>query len=319
MSAVPRPSTPPPDQAARLRDLARSIEGTPARVPAIKRPPVVCVCSGKGGVGKTTIAVNLSIALSAAGRQPLLIDADVGTANADLVFGVTASRRLDRVRSQPTREGLESVAITAPGGVRLLPGVACDGWVHDFTPGECDRLLDACAQIRPAPGVIVIDAGAGIGPGVMSFVMMADLAVVVATPEPTSMADAYALVKAVHLSGARLGRGPEVRMGVVVNEVRNRAEAGQVFARLSECARRFLGRELIGLGSIPIDPSVGSAVRSRCPLLLSQARSPGAEGIRRLCKAVEAAVETSDNREKPRSSAALFVRNLLFRSSGTPH
>ncbi|MCC6425375.1 MAG: P-loop NTPase [Phycisphaerales bacterium] len=312
---VPKPiarSADGQDQAARLRDMASRLQGPRLAGDTHPRPPVVCICSGKGGVGKTMLAVNLSIALGESRRSPLLIDADVGTANADLVCGLTPARRLDRVRGSPTPEGIQSVAIPGPGGMRLIPGIACDGWINDFTPRECAGLLDACGQISPAPQLVLVDAGAGIGAGVMSFVMSADLAVVVVTPEPTSLADAYALMKALHLTSTHGHHETHVRLAIVVNEAVDRAEAGRVYARLSQCAERFLGRSLIGLGSIPLDPAVGLAVRSRSPLLLSHPRSPSAEGVRRVAKGIEAILALPDNTRGVRSGAARLVRRLLF-------
>ncbi|MBY0309306.1 MAG: AAA family ATPase, partial [Phycisphaerales bacterium] len=201
------PSTPTSDQARRLRSL---MDAGPLPVPG-RRARVVAVSSGKGGVGKTNLAVNLAIALQRRGVRTTLLDLDLGLANADLLCGLNPPSRLDRAALRDIT--LEALTVLAPGGFRLVPGSVGLGRpgaraaVGLGAPSEADtsalaRLheLDACSD------VVILDTGAGMGQLVRSCLAVAELVLLVATPEPTSIADAYALLK-VACGGRTCGRG----------------------------------------------------------------------------------------------------------------
>jgi len=284
-------SIPTPDQATRLRRLVEI--GQPAPTLALRparRAKVITISSGKGGVGKTGIAVNLAIALQARGVRTTLVDLDLGLANADLLCGLNPAARLDRAAIEGTP--LDQLSILAPGGFRLVPGSV--GLVRGEETGG--RALARLEELDASTDVLIIDTGAGMGATVRSALHAADLALLVATPEPTSIADAYALIKVTcqgepHASGSDGTHGAQFLPGLVVNQCTDDAEAQEVHHRIASVARRFLGRDIPLLGMVPSDPAVQRAVRERRPLLLSGLHTPAAAAIATLAHGLSKRLE----------------------------
>lgn len=281
VAGEPRPHA---DQASRLRELVSALR-RPAAPRATPRPdaptrcvPMIAITSGKGGVGKTSLAVNLSIALSQRGLRTTLLDADPGTANADVMLGLSPARRLERLRGGDT---LGSLLVEGPGGIGLVPGLA--GMAQMASPICADVLL-RLGELNESCDVLVVDTGAGIGPGVSEFVRAADDALFVVTPEPTAIVDAYALLKTLHRTPG--ASPPATRCSVVVNQVRTRRDADETAGRLVSAAERFLDCPLGTLGSIPWDPAMPRAVRARTPALLASARKPAARAISGIAEVV---------------------------------
>lgn len=268
------------DQATRLRALVEALAGARAHAPAAaasRRVPVVAIASGKGGVGKTNLAVNLSIALARSGKRIILFDADLGMANADVLCGLSPGRRLDQVLAQGG--GLASCIVQAPGGFLLVPGAVGVARVADLDSTARRRLVEQLGELETRSDIVLVDTGAGIGRDVLSFAGAADRLLVVVTPEPTSITDAYGLVKCA-VARARADAAPMPRIGLVVNEVRGRAEAERVSAKLSMTCERFLGSSTHHLGFVRRDERVARAVRARTPHTLAWPRSPASRDVR---------------------------------------
>jgi flagellar biosynthesis protein FlhG len=333
------------DQATRLRAMAQSTaapapHGQPhAPVPpatarhrsrAAPGPPrpgrharLLAIASGKGGVGKTNLAVNLAIAIAALGPRVTLLDADLGTANADVLCGLMPGARLEHVFRAPPSCGatprpsaplerpgrsIADIAVEAPGGFRLVPGSAGVARMADLDAAERDRLIDAIDDLERAADAVVIDTAAGIGPSVLDFLRAADLALVVTTPEPTAIADAYALIKCLH---AGHDAPADLRLGLVVNQSRA-DEARAVHARIAAVCARFLGLSLPFAGSVAQDLQVATAVRRRTPLLLHAPSSPASRDIRCLARAVTQQIDlpmgTDSEQPRPWRLRRLFAR-----------
>ena len=227
----------------------------------------IAVTSGKGGVGKSNVALNVAVLLSATRRRVALIDADLGLANLDVLTGVTPRGDLSHVLAGQRR--LADVILDYHG-VRFLPGASGLAELAGLSPLQRVRLLEQMTSLEASADVALVDCGAGIGPGVLQLALPADEVLVVVTPEPTALTDGYATIKVL------VQRGFTGPIRVVVNQSATRAEAHQTFARLQTVARRFLGRELVDGSYVLWDPKLPQAVRRREPVVMAWPRSPAA-------------------------------------------
>jgi flagellar biosynthesis protein FlhG len=276
--------TPTLDQASRLRSLVREH----------RRATVIAITSGKGGVGKSNVAVNLAIKLSAAGKSVLLLDADLGLANADVLCNIDLPFNLSHVISR--KKDLHEVIVKAPGGFRLVGGGSGLARKADLTDHERQRLVDSLGELESTADIILIDTGAGISPNVLSFTRAADSVLVVTTPEPTAITDAYAVIK-VMTQDAVTGR-----ISLLVNQAHSAAEAQAVHERISRVAKQFLHVSVLDAGFVPTDESVSQAVRRRSPFVLSAPKSSASTAIAQLAARLERGIGT------PTDSGSFFNR-----------
>ncbi|MGA0611976.1 MinD/ParA family protein [Caldimonas sp. KR1-144] len=235
---------------------------TPTEAPARgRRARIVAVTSGKGGVGKTFISANLAAALARRGLQVLVLDADLGLANLDVVLNLHPKITLHDVFTE--RATLEQATLAAPGGFSVL--LAGSGLVEysRLTPDVRDKLQAIVDQVRPRFDVVILDTGAGISDVVLHAVSLADEVLVVATPEPTALTDAYATIKVLATQQQR----HELRL--VVNQVARSGDGRAVAAQLQQVVDRFVAPavgtavRLNLLGDVPSDPAVREAVQRR--------------------------------------------------------
>lgn len=257
------------DQASGLRELVQAGRGAP---PAPTRARVVAVTSGKGGVGKTNVCVNLSMALAARGSRTILFDADLGLANVDIVMGITPEWNLSHVvRGQRT---VREILTEGPGGVQIVPSGSGIRDMADLPPHARARVLDSLGELEMLADWLLVDTGAGLSENVLAFLKAADEVIVVTTPEPTALLDAYGVIKA--FSAER----PRSRVYVLVNQAADADDADRVHERLRAAAGQFLSFPVIPLGHVVRDPLVSQAVCRQRPLLSLYPSSPAARCIR---------------------------------------
>jgi len=263
------------------------------------RARVIAIVSGKGGVGKTNVAVNMAIALAAAGRRVLLVDADLGLANVDLVLGQRPHGDLGHVLSG--KLALGDVIQEGPAGIRWIPGASHMPALSRIGERRREALLERLTALETQHDYVLIDAPAGIGQGVLHLARQADELVLVTTPEPTALMDAYALLKAAAASG-----GPDAvgRVRLVVNMVGQRKQADDAHRRIAQTAAKFLKLDVGMLGYVFCDGHVGRAVQKQQPLLLAYPHSQAAWCMKRLGGALVEA------RESPLASRFAFFRRL---------
>lgn len=241
-----------PDQARRLRELAQT---------ARRSATTIAIVSGKGGVGKTNIAVNLAICLSERVPNIALVDADLGLANADLLFGITPKLTLAHVIAG--RRTIDEISIAAPGGVRFVPGASGLHDLANLSTFERQSLLSQLQSLERSADMVVLDCGAGLSSSVIGFALSADIVMVVTTPEPTALTDAYATIKSLRRERC------EARVGVFVNRADSRAHARATFERIANVSRRFLDYSVADLGFMLQDTNVEAAVRARSPFVIA--------------------------------------------------
>jgi len=252
------------DQASALREQAqRQYRTTP--VGWTSNCQLLAITSGKGGVGKTHVVVNLAIALRAAGKRVAIFDADFGLANVDVFLGLNPKYHLGHV-IEGVRT-LRSVIVHSPEGVDIIP--ASSGIQELTMMGEAKRreLLSQLVAVSRNYDYILIDTAAGIADNVIRFLMAARRVIVVSAPEPTAIVDAYALIKVL------IRRDKEKELFLLVNSAQDMEEARGVHQQLARVVSRFLGHSLIYLGAIPKDKKVCESVRLQTPLLVSHPRS----------------------------------------------
>jgi len=241
------------DQATQLRSLVRQQRR--------QRASVIAITSGKGGVGKSNVAVNLSIKLASVGKSVVLLDADLGLANADVLCNIDLPYNLSHVIAR--KRELHEVMVTAPGGFKLIGGASGLARMADLTDFDRSRIVESLMAVEHSADTIVIDTGAGISPNVLSFTRAADHVLVVTTPEPTAITDAYAVIKVITKDGL------DRRISLLVNQVRSAAEGRMVHERVAKVAKNFLGVNVLDAGHLVMDDHVRRAVLQRVPFLLS--------------------------------------------------
>lgn len=261
----PDPAGGPTSPNGSVADMARPRPESPAE-PAYRFARALAITSGKGGVGKSTLAVNLAICLTRMGRRVVLVDADLGTANADVLCNLNPSATLAQVVAG--RASLEQVALAAPGGFRLIPGASGLAQVAALSPQERQRLIAQFHHLEREADILLIDTGAGVGPNVLGFLAAVDDWLVVTSPDPTAITDAYALIKSGLRQVARHGqRRPQVRL--LVNMVRDQSEARSVYTRIAGVTKRFLDLPLRYAGYVPFDAEIQKSIRERRPFALN--------------------------------------------------
>lgn len=240
----------------------------------------LAVMSGKGGVGKTSISLNLGYALHNAGLSSLLMDCDLGLANLDVLLGIAPEKNLQDLLLQDTAVRDVAVAVE-PGGLDVLPAASGVPELVEMDEDMQNVLLGKIVELAGEYNMLLLDLGAGISRTVMTFAAMAQLRLVVVTPEPTSLTDGYAVIKV-------LATEHGVRdFLVVVNQAESKAEAERTFKRLSEACRAFLDIELQNLGYIREDRNVSEAVRRQKALLKLSPSSPASQDIVSLARKIQ--------------------------------
>ena len=293
------------DQAEALRELVvedrthQDHSHTDRSAPATPRAITLAVTSGKGGVGKTSVSVNLAVQLSRMGRDVILLDADLGTANADVVCNITPPKNLSHVVAG--RCSLDDALVDAPGGFRLIAGASGLSQMAALSEFERARLMDQMRSLEEQADLILIDTGAGVGPNVLGFLVAADQILVVTTPEPTAITDAYAVIKTV------CRHGNELDIRLLVNMVRDEREARAVYDRIAGVCRRFLNVSPRYAGHILSDPRVPHAVRRRQPFVLEHPTSPASACMQRLAHRIDRHASTPRDHGLLRRMAAWLV------------
>lgn len=300
------------DQASELREIRKKEKHPAGGEQASTRPDqyalrphdirVISVTSGKGGVGKTNIAANLAYLLSRKKKKTLVLDADAGLANIDVILGINAPYNLYHVLKG--ERSLAEAIVKGPGGIKILPSSSGIPEMTDLSRGQKLTLVDELNTLNDELDFMVIDTGAGISANVMYFNMAAKEIIVVTSPEPTAMTDAYALIKVLYQRHAKR------RFRLIVNMVKNATEAKEVYSRLSRATDHFLNLTIEYLGYIVLDDKVKDAVRRQRALAEIHPQSPAARCLEKIAEKLA----TENLAEYENGSIIFFWENILDKS-----
>lgn len=265
----------------------------------LKQIKVIAVSGGKGGVGKTNVSLNTSIALGQQGKRVLVLDADLGLANVDVMLGLRVHRNLSHVLSGECE--LDDIIIDGPAGIKIIPATSGARSMVDLTPPEHAGLIRAFSEMRTECDVLVVDTAAGISDMVLSFTRAAQDIVLVVCDEPTSITDCYALMKL-------LSRDHGIfKFKVVANMVRTPKEGQQLFAKLTKVTDRFLDVALELVGVIPFDENIRKAVRKQKAIVEAYPESPASLAFKELAIRVAKWPVPS----QPNGHLEFFIEQLL--------
>jgi flagellar biosynthesis protein FlhG len=231
----------------------------------------IAVTSGKGGVGKTNLSCNLGIQFSKLGRRVVLFDADLGLANLDVVLGASAEYTLQHVLSG--ERTLSQVVQDGPAGVRYIAGGSGVEAMVNLNGPQLDRFLTELAELERSTDILIFDTGAGIDGTVLTFLQAADECLLVATPDPASITDAYATAKALW------ARRPDATIRVILNMVTDDAQAKAVFAKLRSICEQFLGKSLMYAGHVRQDNRALEYIRRRKPYSIADPKLPPSQDV----------------------------------------
>ncbi|MBI5471718.1 MAG: MinD/ParA family protein [Ignavibacteriae bacterium] len=243
------------DQATRLREIAEKY----CERPAVARPHILTITGGKGGVGKSTLALNLAIRFAELKNNTLLIDADENLGNLDVMAGVSPERRLGHVLRGEC--DLEAALVSPMKNLCMLAGSSGEMGYRHMTMERRRELLADVQDLEQRFDHIVLDTAAGIGEDVVSLAVQSHETIVVTQPEPTAVMDAYALIKMITLAD------PMAPLSLIVNAAHSPAEADDTATKLRQVVHHFLQRQITYLGSIPFDRNVSKAVVRQHPLV----------------------------------------------------
>lgn len=291
------------DQAQQLRRLVRSTG---------QRARVVSLVSGKGGVGKSNIAANLALCLAQAGHSVVLVDADLALANLDILFDLPPGLNLSHLLK--TGHNPAEVLTEIAPGLRLLPGASGLASLAELSDFQRAQLISFFEHLAGSADFLIIDASAGLSANVLTFAAAADDVLVITTPEPPAITDAYAVIK-VLLIERRVSS-----ILLVVNMAKNLSQVLSVHSRIAKAARRFLNFDLSLAGFILSDRHVPLAVSSRRPFIWSFPRCRAARDVQRLAKHLLrfgrlAYRQTQREAQPVRSGVPFFARAVNWFSS----
>jgi len=257
------------DQAQALREKIKNH----AKVP-LKQTRIVTVTSGKGGVGKSNFSLNFALGLIGAGKKVVILDVDLGLANIDVLMGLTPQSYLYEIieKGKTVWDVLEK----GPNGLEFISGGTGFNQILQLNDFQLNQFLEKMSALNGYADFIIIDTGAGLSKESLRFITAADDVVLVTTPEPTSITDAYAVVKIVH------SKDPDVRFKMVVNRVSNNREGKNAYDKIALVSKRFLNMDIVSLGFVPDDAHVPKAVKKQTPFILAYPAAMASLGVKDL-------------------------------------
>lgn len=271
------------DQAEGLRNIIKKKDTQRTRQPVSKNARVITVTSGKGGVGKSSISVNLAIALSQRGRRVVVLDADFGLANVEIMLGIHPRYNLADLMFHG--KSIKDIITYGPENVGFISGGSGIEEMSNLTREQVFMLIHKLGELDRLADVVIVDTGAGIGSSVLEFVAASSEVLLVTTPEPTSITDAYALLKTLNHCSSFDSRQTVVKM--IANQVRDYGDASELFKKIGVVVNKFLDVKIQYLGGVPYDSNMSRAVIRQKPIILAAPRSVTARSLNQIADRLE--------------------------------
>jgi len=290
------------DQAEKLREIMKNRQSSdsPNEIQSVfgKKTKIITVASGKGGVGKTNVSTNLALAYAKIGKKVIVLDADLGLANVNVVMGMIPKYNLYHViRKQKT---MKEVILDTDYGIQIVAGASGFSKIANLTDEERDSFITELTELSSAD-IIIIDTSAGVSSNVLSFVQAADEVLIVTTPEPTAITDAYGIIKIISTEIDDL----DLDLKLIINRVSSVTEAKKISQRVINIAGQFLNLKVDYLGFVYDDPSVPNAVRKQVPFMVSDPNGKAAGCIQHIVGRLE------NIEYKEGGGVGKFIRKLL--------
>lgn len=287
------------DQANKLRELIHVKQPQKEKMPTDAR--IIAVSSGKGGVGKTNFTVNTAIALSKMNKRVTVIDADLGLANIDILLGLVPKFTLTHVLRN--EKVIEDIILKGPNDIKIISGGSGVMDLVNLSSNELEALIDTFEYLNEDSDFILIDTGAGLNQSVLSFIQAAQELIVVVTSDPTSITDAYALIKNIkHLN---------IPIKIVVNRVESNKEGHEVFHKLNSATTKFLNFEMDNLGFVYEDPCVKKSVRNQIPFIVGFPNALATKGVELIANTLL----YNSNFSQPEGGFKSFIKKI-FKNKG---
>ena len=261
------------DQAERLRNIIKRQQYQPDIPQKMSR--VITVTSGKGGVGKTSVSVNLAISLARLGKKVVILDADFGLANIEIMLGIRPQYNLADLMFRG--KGMRDIITYGPENIGFISGGSGINEMANLNKTQIVDLIQKMAELDQLADIVIVDTGAGIGNSVLEFVAASEEVLLVATPEPTSITDAYALLKSLNRNSSY--QKTQTVVELIANQIRGTSDAAELHEKLGIVVNKFLNIDIDFLGAIPYDDNMSKAILRQVPVVLSAPESKAAKSI----------------------------------------
>ena len=245
------------DQAENLRNIIKK-----QNQKDLSNARVIAVTSGKGGVGKSSVSINLAVQFTKMGKKVIILDADFGLANIEVMFGVIPKYNLSDL--MVSGREISEIITEGPEGIKFISGGSGIAKLVNPDKEQVKRLVNKMSELENMADVIIIDTGAGISPTVMEFLVASPETIIVTTPEPTSITDSYALLKALSMNDNF--RREDVSIKMIANRVSTESEGRNLYEKLNMVVSKFLDIDMTYLGIIPMDNNIVKAVMKQKPV-----------------------------------------------------
>ena len=278
------------DQAEQLRLLVTKQQELKKKERKVSR--VITVTSGKGGVGKSTLTVNLAIQLARLGKKVIILDADFGLANIEVMLGIRPEYNLADLMFKGKE--LKDIIIKGPEDIGFISGGSGIQELSRLTREQVVYLVQKLYELDELADIILVDTGAGISDSVLEFVSASNEVLLVATPEPTSITDAYALLKTLNRRSGFSKDDTIIKM--VANRIKTKEEGDTLYTKLGLVVDKFLNLKMEFIGAIPDDPNCGKAIMQQQPITLAEPRSASVKAIKAIAEKLAQKGEVADRK-----------------------